>query len=95
MPPMIISLEAPGSGNRTLQLGLSLLMANREDAGKMHSYIPILIDAVQVYIRSLPISETASVAKLSSHREEMLARINAGIAPIKAEEINLRLVQQQ
>ena len=95
MPPMIISLETQGHGNRVLQLGLSLLMENREDAGKMHSYIPILIDAVQVYVRSLPISETASVAKLSSHREEILARINAAIAPIKAEEINLRLVQQQ
>jgi flagellar FliL protein len=95
MPPMIISLETQGHGNRVLQLGLSLLMESREDAGKMHSYIPILIDAVQVYVRSLPISETASVAKLSSHREEILARINAAIAPIKAEEINLRLVQQQ
>lgn len=95
MPPTIISLETQGHGNRILQLGLSLLMENREDAGKMHSYIPILVDAVQVYVRSLPISETASVAKLSSHREEMLARINAAIAPIKVEEINLRLVQQQ
>jgi flagellar FliL protein len=95
MPPMIISLETQGHGNRILQLGLSLLMENREDAGKMHSYIPLLIDAVQVYVRSLPTSETASVAKLSSHREEMLARINAAIAPIKAEEINFRLVQQQ
>ena len=95
MPPMIISLETQGHGNRILQLGLSLLMENREDAGKMHSYIPLLIDAVQIYVRSLPISETASVAKLSSHREEILARINAAIAPIKAEEINFRLVQQQ
>lgn len=95
VPPMIVALETQGHGNRILQLGVSLLMENREDAGKMHSYIPILIDAVQVYVRSLPISETASVAKLGSHREEMLARINAAIAPIKAEEINLRLVQQQ
>ena len=95
IPPMIISLETQGHGNRILQLGLSLLMENRDDAGKMHSYIPILIDAMQVYIRALPISETASVAKLSSHREEMLARINAAIAPIKAEEINIRMLLQQ
>jgi len=95
LPPMIVSLEVPGGGNRTLQLGLSLLMESREDAAKMQNYIPILIDAVQVYIRGLPLSETASAAKLSAHRAEMLARINAGIAPIKADEINLRLVQQQ
>src|ERR1700710_3134205 len=38
IPPMIISLETQGHGNRILQLGLSLLMENREDAGKMHSY---------------------------------------------------------
>jgi flagellar FliL protein len=95
IPPMIISLETQGHGNRILQLGLSLLMENRDDASKMHNYIPILIDAMQVYIRALPISETASVAKLSSHREEMLARINAAIAPIKAEEINIRMLLQQ
>ena len=95
MPPIVISLETQGHGNRILQLGISLLMETREDASQMHSYIPLLIDAVQVYIRGLPLSETGSVERLSSHRGEMLARINAAIAPLKADELNLRQVQQQ
>jgi flagellar FliL protein len=95
VPLIIVSLDTGGHGNRMLQLAISLLMVNREDASRMHSFLPILVDAVQVYIRTLPISETASVSKLSSHRDEMLARINAAIAPIQAEELNLRMVQQQ
>lgn len=95
IPPMIISLDTQGHGNRILQLGVSLLMEKREDVGKMHALIPLLIDAVQVYVRTLPISETASVARLSAHRGDMLVRINAAIAPIKVEELNLRMVQQQ
>lgn len=95
MPPMVISLDTQGRGNRILQLGISLLMPTKEDAGAVRHQIPLLIDAVQVYVRTLPLSETASVAKLSSHRAEMLARINAAIAPLKAEELNLRIVQQQ
>ena len=54
-----------------------------------------LIDAVQVYVRGLPIAETTSVARLSAHRAEMLARINAAIVPLRADELNLRQVQQQ
>ena len=95
IPLMIVTLEAGPRDNRTLQLGVSLLMENRDEASQMHSYIPIMVDVVQVYIRSLPISEIVSVTKLSSHRGEMLARINAAIAPLKADELNFRLVQQQ
>ncbi|HLZ67207.1 MAG TPA: flagellar basal body-associated FliL family protein [Aliidongia sp.] len=95
MPPIVISLESQGQGNRIMQLGLSLLMETREEASNMHSYMPLLIDAVQVYIRGLPSSETSSVARLNTHRAELLARINAAIAPMKADEINLRQVQQQ
>jgi flagellar protein FliL len=95
LPPIIITLEAQGRGNRILQLGLSVLMDTRDDASQMHSYAPLLIDAMQVYIRGLPLSETSSVAKLSAHRQEMLARINAAIAPMKAEELNFLTVQQQ
>ena len=95
-PPMIIiSLPSNGRETRIMQLGISLLMETREDAGNMHSYLPLLVDAVQVYIRSLPPSEIASVARLNGHREEMLARINAAVAPLKAAELNLRQVQQQ
>jgi flagellar FliL protein len=93
--PIMISLDTNGHGNRLLQLGISLLMQSREDAGEMHGVAPLLIDAVQVYIRSLPASELSSVGKLSAHRGEMLARINAAIAPLKADELNLFMVQQQ
>ncbi len=95
MPPIVISLETQGHGNRILQLGISLLMATRDDASKMHGYMPLLIDAMQVYIRGLPLSETSTTERLSTHRAEMLARINAAIAPLKADELNLRQVQQQ
>lgn len=95
IPLMIITLQAGPRDNRTLQLGVSLLMENRDDASKMHSYVPILVDAVQVYVRSLPIAEIVSVQKLSSHRADLLARINTVMAPIHAEELNFRLVQQQ
>ena len=61
----------------------------------MHGYMPLLIDAMQVYIRGLPLSETSTTERLSAHRAEMLARINAAIAPLKADELNLRQVQQQ
>jgi len=95
MPTIIISMETGHRENRIMQLGVSLLMENRDDASKMHAYLPILIDTVQVYIRTLPASETSTVERLSSHRGELLKRINAAIAPIHVEEISLRQVQQQ
>ncbi len=95
MPTIILSMETGRRENRIMQLGISLLMEKRDDASNMHSYLPILIDVVQVYVRTLPPSETATVEKLSSHRDELLKRINAAIAPIKVEEISLRQVQQQ
>jgi flagellar FliL protein len=93
--PIMISLDTQGHGNRILQLGISLLMATREDADAMHDQAPRVVDAMQVYLRSLPIGEISSVGKLSAHRGEMLARINAAIAPLKADEVNLFMVQQQ
>lgn len=93
--PIMISLDTQGHGNRVLQLGISLLMETREDVGAVRELTPRVIDAIQVYIRSLPISETSSVGKLSAHRGDMLDRINAVIAPLKADEINLSVVQQQ
>lgn len=93
--PIMISLDTQGHGNRILQLGISLLMETREDTGAVRALTPRVIDAVQVYIRSLPIAETTSVGKLSAHRGDMLDRINAVIAPLKADEINLSVVQQQ
>ena len=93
--PIMISLDTHGRGNRVLQIGISLLMATRDDAGSAHDYAPRVIDAMQVYIRSLPLSETSSVTRLSAHRGDMLARINAVIAPLRADEINLYMVQEQ
>ena len=94
-PPIMISLDTQGHGNRILQLGVSLLMPTREDVNSVRGVTPRVVDAMQVYIRSLPISETESVAKLSAHRAEMLDRINAAIAPLKADELNLYMVQEQ
>ena len=93
--PIMISLDTQGHGNRVLQLGISLLMETREDTGAVRALAPRVIDAIQVYIRSLPIAETTSVGKLSAHRGDMLDRINAVIAPLKADEISLSVVQQQ
>jgi flagellar protein FliL len=95
LPPLIITLETQGRGNRILQLGLSILMETRDDASQVHVYAPLMIDAMQVYIRGLPLSETSSVAKLAKHRQEMLDRINTAIAPMKADELNFLTVQQQ
>jgi flagellar FliL protein len=95
MPTLVLSMETGRRENRIMQLGISLLMENRDDASKMHAYLPLLIDAVQVYVRTLPPSETETVERLASHRDELLKRINAAIDPIKVEEISLRQVQQQ
>ncbi|HEV2674076.1 MAG TPA: flagellar basal body-associated FliL family protein [Aliidongia sp.] len=93
--PIMIALDTQGHGNRVLQLGISLLMETREDASAARDLTPRVIDAIQVYVRSLPLSESGSVGKLSAHRGDLLARINAAIAPLKADELNLSVVQQQ
>ncbi|MDY0241246.1 MAG: flagellar basal body-associated FliL family protein, partial [Rhodospirillaceae bacterium] len=76
-----------GRKQNFLKIRVSLELKNALDVSRIEQVIPRIIDNFQVYLRELRIEDLQGSAGMLRLREELLARVNAAVAPATVNDI--------
>jgi flagellar protein FliL len=87
LPDILVNLASTGRKTSFLKLSVQLEVESIEDANKVKSVLPRLIDSFQVYLREMRVEDLKGSAGMYRLREELLGRVNAAASPIKVSDI--------
>lgn len=87
LPEMLVNLNSTGRKQNFLKIRVSLELKNALDVSRIEQVIPRIIDNFQVYLRELRIEDLQGSAGMLRLREELLARVNAAVAPATVNDI--------
>jgi flagellar protein FliL len=88
LPDFLVNLNsAAGKKSNFLKLSVSLQLENPEDTAKVAAMMPRIVDNFQIYLRELRIEDLRGSDGIYRLREELLARVNAAVAPVKVDEV--------
>jgi len=92
---ILVNLRTDSPRPSFLKLSVSLELERPEDGVKIADVMPRVTDTLQVYLRELRADQLQGSAGLLRVREELLARINAAIRPIRVKDVlfNEMLIQ--
>lgn len=88
LPDFLVNLNAGGAKKASfLKLSVSLELERPEDTPKLQAVMPRVIDNFQVYLRELRVEDLRGSGGIYRLREELLARVNAAVAPVKVTDV--------
>lgn len=88
LPDFLVNLNsASGKRSNFLKLSVSLQLESPEDTAKVQAMMPRIVDNFQIYLRELRIEDLRGSDGIYRLREELLARVNAAVAPVKVDEV--------
>ncbi len=87
LPEMLVNLNSQGSRTSFLKITVSLEIAKAEDIPRIKEVLPRIMDNFQVYLRELRLDDLRGSAGMYRLREELLARVNAAVAPVKVRDV--------
>jgi flagellar FliL protein len=87
LPEMLVNLSTSGSRASFLKITVSLEIAKQEDIPHIREVLPRIMDNFQVYLRELRLDDLRGSAGMYRLREELLARVNAAVAPVKVRDV--------
>ena len=87
LPDMIVNLQGERNRPNFLKVSMSLELAKPEDQPLVEKALPRIVDNFQVYMRELRVDEVRGSAGLFRLREELLARVNQAVAPVKVRDV--------
>ena len=87
LPDIIVNLQGTGKRTRFMKLRVSLEVEGDRDKPVVEGLIPRIMDSFQLYLRSLAPRDVEGATGLQKLKEEMLARINYGIEPVKVADV--------
>jgi len=92
---LLVNLRTDGPRPSFLKLSVSLELEHPEDGVKIADVMPRVTDTLQVYLRELRADQLQGSAGLLRVREELLARINAAVRPVRVKDVlfNEMLIQ--
>ncbi|HWK43271.1 MAG TPA: flagellar basal body-associated FliL family protein [Stellaceae bacterium] len=90
LPDMLVNLNTGNRKTSFLKISVSLELAKAEDAPRLQSLMPRVIDTFQTYLRELRVEDLRGSAGLYRLREELLSRVNAAVAPAKVNDVLFR-----
>jgi flagellar FliL protein len=70
-----------------LKIKVALELANANDLPQVEKLMPRVLDNFQVYLRELRVEDLQGSAGMYRLREELLARVNAAVAPAKVNDV--------
>lgn len=98
LPQMLINLQ-PDAGRvsraRFMKLSIVLVLPNKEHRDLVKNRAPMIVDAIQVYTRSLPAEALQGSGGLERLRRDLLTRIETVAAPVKVENVLFKEVLVQ
>lgn len=87
LPEMLVNLNTTGRRPSYLKVQVSLEVDNNVDVTRLQALSPRIVDNFQVYLRELRIDDLRGSAGLYRLREELLARVNVTVQPIKVKNV--------
>jgi flagellar FliL protein len=88
LPDFLVNLNSsPGKKANFLKLSVSLQLENQEDTIRVAAMLPRIVDNFQIYLRELRVEDLRGSDGIYRLREELLARVNAAVAPVKVNEV--------
>jgi flagellar FliL protein len=93
---MLVNLNSKGRKTIFLKIGMILELEDENDAPKVDTVMPRIVDYFQLYLRGLRVEDLQGAEGMYRLREELLARANAATQPVKVRDVLFRelLVQQ-
>jgi len=87
LPEILVNLNTTGRKSSFLKIRVSLELPNAEDVPKVEAVQDRVVDAFQVYLRELRVEDLKGSAGMYRLREELLARVNAAVSPVKVNDV--------
>jgi len=87
LPEILVNLNTGGRKSSFLKIKVALELANANDLPHVEKFMPRVLDNFQVYLRELRIEDLKGSAGMYRLREELLARVNAAVAPAKVNDV--------
>jgi len=87
LPEILVNLNTTGRKSSFLKIRVSLELPNALDSQAVNSVQDRVVDAFQVYLRELRVEDLKGSAGMYRLREELLARVNAAVAPVKVNDV--------
>ncbi len=90
LPDMLVNLNSPASKPHFLKFRASLELTAGFDMTTIRPLLPRIIDKFQEYMRELRLDDLRANGQIHGLREELLARINDVIKPVKVKDVLFR-----
>jgi flagellar FliL protein len=88
LPDFLVNLNSAGAKKASfLKLSVSLELEKQEDTARLQAVMPRIVDNFQIYLRELRIDDLRGSGGIYRLREELLARVNAAVAPVKVNDV--------
>lgn len=87
LPDIVTNLNAGGRRTVYVKLRVRLELARPEDAAAVTAAMPRLLDLFQTYLREMRPEELRGSAGTYRLREELLARTNIAVAPVRVQDL--------
>jgi len=88
LPDFLVNLNSGGAKKASfLKLSVSLELEKQEDTARLQAVMPRIVDNFQIYLRELRIDDLRGSGGIYRLREELLARVNAAVAPVKVNDV--------
>lgn len=83
LPDVLVNLQSPGQRMRYLKLALALEVADAATAEQLRALTPRIMDSIQLYLRALTVDDVRGAIGMERLKQEMSARINRAVAPLR------------
>jgi len=88
LPDFLVNLNSGGARKASfLKLSVSLELEKQEDTARLQAVMPRIVDNFQIYLRELRVDDLRGSGGIYRLREELLARVNAAVAPVKVKDV--------
>lgn len=90
LPDVLVNLQSSGKRMRYLKLALALEVSDEEAVEPLRALTPRIMDSVQLYLRALRVDDVRGAIGMERLKEEMAARINRAVAPLRVEGVLIK-----
>lgn len=95
LPDFLVNLSTATNQTSFVKMKITLELASETDAAIAREKLPVLQDHFNTYLRDLRASDLSGSAGMYRLREELLARANKSLAPVKVNNILFREILVQ
>jgi flagellar FliL protein len=90
IPDLVVNLRSDVQRMRFMKLRMSLELEGETTADAVRSLMPRVMDGFQLYLRALTVDELNGPGGMQRLKEELTARVNLAIEPIRVRDVLMK-----